>query len=396
MAKKIVINNGMVQQTKAHLTNLFKPTNNPFNDRPVAEGGLDLNQFALQYYAGPNTNNPVATIYNKKNIVTNLFLCTENFVTFIDRINEVLKEDTLSRVMTKVTYTKDSVTGYLTNGTVDAAAAALLLPLVQGPTANKGAHFANYENMFAKNGLWGTTDAGVGSTHIPELFLRYLYSTDAAKRNIAFQIAELYYGIDNNMCTAANIGFIPAKDFNSNQFTITENGSEITLEYPNPIEFFPHYDERINNTMNKNLYLYFPFITTNAQRPGANRGEINNNEDGYISIYTGPTSAFQINATVNSTMVPTAIFANNSFSHIAKQSVTIPPAYGTFTANADMPVLTNTVWSVRKNKWVNQAGYTVIHITETGGGGDVTFDHTDKIDFIDSLKFIIKAPRVFS
>ena len=61
-----------------------------------------------------------------------------------------------------------------------------------------------------------------------------------------------------------------------------------------------------------------------------------------------------------------------------------------------MPVLTNTVWSVSKNKWVNQAGYTVIHITETGGGGDVTFDHTDKIDFIDSLKFIIKAPRVFS
>ena len=396
MPKKIIINNSMVQQTKAHITGLFKPTNNPFNDRPTTEGGMDLNQFALQYYPGPNLNNPIATMYNKKHIVTNLFLCTEHFITFIDRINQILKEDTISRVMTKVTYQKNAVTGYITVDNVDTSSNAILLPLVQGPTANRASQFSMYENGYAARGLWGAPEAGVASTHIPELFLRYLYSTDPAKRNVAFQIAELYYGIENNTCVAANIGFIPAKDFNSNQFSITENASEITLDYPNPIEFSPHYDERVHNTMNQNLYLYFPFITTNAQRPGENRSEISNNEDGYISIFTGVTSATAAAATPTNTLPPSSNFVNNSFAQIGKQNITTPPAYGAYTDNPDMPVLTNTVWSVSKNKWVNQAGYTVIHITETGGGGDVTFDHTDKIDFIDSLKFIIKAPRVFS
>ena len=71
-------------------------------------------------------------------------------------------------------------------------------------------------------------------------------------------------------------------------------------------------------------------------------------------------------------------------------------AYGNITFNSNMPVLTNLIWSKMATKFVNQAAYTLIQITETGGGGDITFDHTDKIDFIDSLKFVVKAPTVFS
>ena len=61
-----------------------------------------------------------------------------------------------------------------------------------------------------------------------------------------------------------------------------------------------------------------------------------------------------------------------------------------------MPTLTNTIWSVSKEKTVNQAGYTALKISEVGGGGDLQFDHTDKIDYIDSLTIEIKVPTVFS
>ena len=410
MAKKIVINNDMVKQTKAHLVGLFKPSNNPFNDRTVAKGGLNLNQFALQYYPGSKSKditptaadlvaNPVGTMYNNKNIVTNLFLCTQNFIDFMDRLNNVWAADTMSRVLTKLDYSKNAVTGFITPGAVDASPKTLLLPLIQGPTTNKATHFAHYEAI-AEAGLWGTglsSKYGVGSTSVQELFLRYLYSIDAEKRNVAFQIAELYYGITNSECVAANGGFIPAADFNSNLFAITELNDEITLDYPNPIEFTPHYDETIHNPLNRNLYLYFPFITTNGQRPGAIRAEDNNGHEGYISIYTGVQSTYYANNTMPATITdPNQAFANNSFSVTDPQITGTTPSYGAYTPNPDMPVLTNSIWSNQAGKWVNQAGYTAIHITETGGGGDVTFDHTDKIDFIDSLKFIIKAPRVFS
>ena len=408
MAKKIVINNDMVKQTKAHLVSLFKPTNNPFNDRSVAQGGTNLNQFALQYYPGRNSkdivpttaqlaDNPVGTMYNNKNIVTNLFLCTENFITFIDRINNVWAADTMSRVLTKVTYNKNAVTGFITAGTVDTSARSVILPLVQGPTTNKATHFAHYEDH-AAGGLWApaTGKYGVGSTSVQELFLRYLYSIDAEKRNVAFQIAELYYGITNSECVAANTGFIPAKDFNSNLFDIKESNDEITLDYPKPIEFYPHYDETIHNPLNKKLYLYFPFITTNGQRPGAVRAEDDNGHEGYISIYTGVTPTYYSQTFLLTNTDPATAYANNSYASVDPQVAGVNPSYGDYTPNPDMPVLTNSIWSKAGNKWVNQAGYTAIHITETGAGGDVTFDHTDKIDFIDSLKFIIKAPRVFS
>lgn len=411
MAKKIVINNDMLKQTKAHITSLFKPSNNPFNDRPVAQGGTNLNQFALQYYPGPKstdvvpsaanlTDNPVGTMYNNKNIVTNLFLCTEDFLVFIDRINTIWAADTMSRVMTKVDYTTSPSIGFITPGTIDSSAATLLLPIVQGPTANKATHFADYENKFAVKGLWGTggnTAVGVGSTSIQELFLRYLYSVDPEKRDVGFQIAELYYGVSNSECVAAKLGFIPAKDFNSNTFAISENDDEIILTYPDPIEFTPHYDETIHNPLNKKLYLYFPFITTNGQRPEV-RNQDNNAYEGLISIYTGVTPSYYgtLPSAFNNTMGSVSAFANNSFAWVDAQVIGASPSYGTYTPNLDMPVLTNSIWNVPANKWVNQAGYTAIHITELGGGGDVTFDHTDKIDFIDSLKFIIKAPRVFS
>ena len=93
---------------------------------------------------------------------------------------------------------------------------------------------------------------------------------------------------------------------------------------------------------------------------------------------------------------PSTVFENNSFCWIKPQTTGVNPSYGDYISNHDMPVLTNSIWSSTNSKWVNQAGYTAINISETGDGGDITFDHTDKIDFMDSLKFVIKAPTVFS
>ena len=400
MAKKIVINNDFVQQTKSHIVNLFKPPYNPFNDRPIVDGGLNTHYFALQQYNRDDTNNPVATVYNTKNIVTNLFLVTEDFLTFMNRLNLIWAADTLPRVMTKVIYQEAASNGYRTVLNTDTSGLTAVMPLVKGPTGNKATHFQDYET-FAAKGLWGSTtlsNDSVGSTSIQELMLRYLYSLDAKKRDIAFQIAELYYGITNSECVGANLGFIPAKDFNSDKFVVSVTNDEITLDYPNPIEFVTHYDELIHNPNNRKLYLYFPYITSNAMRADASEasiGTVNNNEDAIISLYTGQ-SGFDLATTIPPTTGARSAFGKHGQTFIVRSGPPQTGSYGSISYNSDMPVLTNLIWSKLATKFVNQAAYTVINITETGGGGDITFDHTDKIDFIDSLKFVIKAPTVFS
>ena len=388
MSKKIVINNDMLQQTKSHIVNLFKPPYNPFLDRTTT------NYFALQQYPLDSTENPVKTTYNNKNIITNMFLVTEDFITFINRLNSIWAADSLPRTMTVVNYNVTPGNGYITPGTTDVRGKTIVLPLVLGPTGNKAAHFDEYENNAAK-GLWGTGNGsidGIGSTSIQELLLRHLYSLESAKRDIAFLIAELYYGITNSECVAAKLGFIPAKDFNSDNFTVETANDLITLTYPNPIEMATHYDETVHNPNNKNLYLYFPYVTSNAMRP-KNIGTTSSAEDGPISIYTGTTSGYYAqNPSITEGRYPYL----PTFTYMPASPTNT--SYGAINPiqNTDMPVLTNAVWSVKADTFINQAGYTVIQISETGAGGDITFDHTDKIDFIDSLKFIIKAPTVFA
>lgn len=404
MAKKIVINNDFVQQSKSHIINLFKPPYNPFLDRPTNEGGLNTNYFALQQYNYDTNDNPVATMYNTKNIITNLFLVTEDFITFMNRLNSIWAADTLPRVMTKVNYQESAANGYRTVLNTDTSGLAVVMPLVKGPTGNKATHFQDYE-IFAAKGLWGSTtlnNDSVGSSSIQELMLRYLYSLDARKRDVAFQIAELYYGITNSECVAAKLGFIPAKDFNSDKFMITTNNDEITMDYDDPIEFLTHYDELIHNPNNKKLYLYFPYVTSNAMRAKADPrdaestiGTVHSGEDKLISLYTGQIGFDTLTTIPVSTTASTA-FAKFGQTFVLRDGPSQAGAYGGITFNANMPVLTNLIWSKTATKFVNQAAYTVIYITETGGGGDITFDHTDKIDFIDSLKFVIKAPTVFS
>lgn len=401
MAKKIVINNDFVQQSKSHITNLFRPPYNPFNDRPTTEGGLNTNHFALQQYNNDAKDNPVATMYNVRNIVTNLFLVTEDFITFMNRLNSIWAADTLPRVMTKVNYQESVANGYRTVLNTDTSGLAVVMPLVKGPTGNKATHFQDYET-FAAKGLWGSSllnNDSVGSSSIQELMLRYLYSLDARKRDVAFQIAELYYGITNSECVAAKLGYIPAKDFNSDKFLITTNNDEITMDYNDPIEFLTHYDELIHNPNNKKLYLYFPYITSNAMRANATEeaalGTLHGGEDKLISLYTGQ-SGYDTNITIPPATPASTVFAKHGQTFVLRDGPAQAGAYGNITFNSNMPVLTNLIWSKMATKFVNQAAYTVIQITETGGGGDITFDHTDKIDFIDSLKFVVKAPTVFS
>lgn len=398
MSKKIIINNDMVQQTKSHIVNLFKPPFNPFSDRNTTN---ITNYFGLQQYDYEKTKNPVKTHYNDKNIITNMFLCTEDFLNFMNKLNGIWAADTLPRVMTTFNYASNA-TGYISvdPASYDTTAYDIVAPIVNGPTANIGAHIADYERA-AKYGLWGNTSPqfdGIGSCSIQELLLRYLYSLNAEKRNVAFQIAELYYRISNSECVAANLGFIPSKDFDSDKFLITNEDDEITFEYANPVEFVIHYDETIHNPNNKKLYLYFPFITSNSMRPRY-VGTDNNNYDGQISVYVGSTAPYTaLSGLQGSTFTPVnpPYFSLTNKPSFTYRDYGVTGTYGDLFYNDDTPVLTNSIWSVKNNKFVNQAGYTVINISETGGGGDITFDHTDKIDFIDSLKFIIKAPTVFA
>lgn len=402
--KSFVINNNLANLTKGHLIQLFKPSYNPKYDDASYVSTLSTpipatKSFALQDYPVNITaadSNPVVGPYcsndgttDAVNIVTNLFLVTENFLNFITKINNFWYSDILPREVTPVTYTPNVSTGALV-ATADTTFVTQLLGFFGGPSANNASKgFAAYESL-AKLGIEGSTiNDGVGSCSIHELFLRHLYSTDSRKRDIAFAFAQTFYGIAASEIASAKLEMIPATDFDSDLFVVDMTDDVIKLQYNKPIKLQTKYNETIHNTGNKSLYLYFPYITSNACRANSTA---NRDYKKYINMYTGLSNPI-VAVTVATTSVN--IF-NKSFVYRAKSPT--PSSIGLLTKSfcENMPTLTNTIWSVSKEKTVNQAGYTALKISEVGGGGDLQFDHTDKIDYIDSLTIEIKVPTVFS
>lgn len=399
--KSFVINNNLANLTKGHMIQLFKPSYNPKYDDASYVSTLSTpipatTSFPLQEYqvepSGTNPNPVVGPYCSNKgttdavNIVTNLFLVTENFLNFITKINNFWYSDILPREVTPVTYTPNVSTGALV-ATADTTFVTQILSFFAGPSANNAsAGFAAYETL-AKLGIEGSTlNDGVGSCSIHELFLRHLYSTDSRKRDIAFAFAQTFYGIAASEIASARLEMIPAVDFDSDLFDVNMTDDVIKLQYNKPIKLQTKYNETVHNIGNKSLYLYFPYITSNASRANS---EANRDYQKYINMYTGLS-----NPTINLATPTSATTFKKSFVYRAKSTTGVGLLTKTFCEN--MPTLTNTIWSVSKEKAVNQAGYTALKISEVGGGGDLQFDHTDKIDYIDSLTIEIKVPTVFS
>lgn len=388
--KAMILNNDFLEFTQTGLIKLFKPTYNP------AVG----NNFPLQYYPYDAAKNPVKVKYNTPNVVTNLFLVTENFLKFINKINDIWYLDVVPRVITPVTYTIDATYGYTKLLSADTSNTAQLVRIFEEGTANNAAKFAEFEGFAAKGIMGDSTSLGCLSSSIPELFLRHLYSKDKAKRASAFKLARDFYSIPVAEVNAAELEMIPAEDFDSDLFTTTLVDDVLTLSYASPIKFQEKYLETVHNTSNQALYLYFPLITSNAMRQltpstpttDPTKEELHN----LISLYSGVTAP-------TSTTLPTdsnfaGYFKLDTISYRAKNATgggavwsLVPPV-----TNKNMPTLTNTIWSNVKGKNILQAGYTAVSITEAGGGGDVIFDHTDKIEYIDSLTLKIKVPTVYS
>ncbi len=136
--KAMILNNDFLEFTQTGLIKLFKPTYNP------AVG----NNFPLQYYPYDAAKNPVRVKYNKRNEVTNLFLVTENFLKFIDKINDIWYRDIVPRVITPVTYTIDINYGYTKLLAADTSETARLVSIFEEGTANEATRFLEFENMF--------------------------------------------------------------------------------------------------------------------------------------------------------------------------------------------------------------------------------------------------------
>lgn len=397
--KSFVINNNLANLTKSHIVQLFKPSYNPkMDDYDYVTGVLGKpaadvkNYFGLQHFPlGTRTtdNNLAPTCYNTKNVVAGMFLVTENFLTFINDINKIWYNDTLPRVITPVTYT---VAAPAWVATPDVSFQPTLINIFKGLSANAGASkgLSEYEE-FAKIGVEGNaTENGVVSSSIHELFLRHLYSMDAAKREVAFTLASTFYGITAAEITSAKKEMIPAEDFDSDQFIVSMLNDVIKFEYNKPIKLQSKYTEAVYNPAGKKLYLYFPYITSNAMRltDKSKYGYRN-----YISLFTGyidDTTSNSISPVITGTDPSTKF--KKTFVWRAKASTGV----GALTENTDMPTLTNSIYSKVKDKAVNQAGYTALQISAVGQGGDIQFDHVDKIDYLDSLTIEIKAPTVFS
>ena len=398
-AKKFVINNNLANLTKSHIVQLFKPSYNPKMDdydyvvNVLGRPATDVKEyFRLQQFPLGTTstaNNLAPSPYNTKNVVAGMFLVTENFLTFINNINKIWYNDTLPRVITPVTYTPVAPAW---KATADTSFQATLINIFKGTAANTGASkgLDEYE-AFAEIGVEGhQTEKGVVSSSIHELFLRHLYSVDAGKREVAFNLASTFYGVTAAEITAAKKEMIPAEDFDSDKFIVSMTDDVIKFEYNKPIKLQSKYTEAVYNPSGKKLYLYFPYITSNAMRltDKAKYGYRN-----YISLFTGyidDTKSNSINPIVTATD-PKTVFKNTFVSRMSAAT-----GIGTLTENTDMPTLTNSIYSKTKDKAVNQAGYTALNISAVGQGGDIQFDHIDKIDYLDSLTIEIKAPTVFS
>lgn len=399
-AKKFVINNNLANLTKSHIVQLFKPSYNPKMDdfdyvtRILNKPVTDVKDyFNLQYFplgTSSTSNNLAPSPYNTKNIVAGMFLVTENFLTFINNINKIWYNDTLPRVITPVTYTAAAPAW---NATADTSFQTTLINIFKGNASNAGASkgLGEYE-AYAETGVEGhASNHGVVSSSIHELFLRHLYSIDATKREIAFTLASTFYGVVSAEITAAKREMIPAEDFDSDQFLVSMNEDVVKFEYNKPIKLQSKYTEAVYNPSGKKLYLYFPYITSNAMRL---TDKLKYGYRNYISLFTGYKDDIKSNS-INPGVVqtdPTIVFKAGSFT-TRKAAAT---GIGALTENADMPTLTNSIYSKVKDRAVNQAGYTALNISAVGQGGDIQFDHVDKIDYLDSLTIEIKAPTVFS
>ena len=397
-AKKFVINNNLANLTKSHIVQLFKPSYNPkLDDEDYVVNVLNRpstdvkNYFGLQYYPLGTTStdtNLTPSAYNTKNIVAGMFLVTENFLTFINDINKAWYNDLLPRVITPVSYVSAAPAFA---ATADRTHQTTLINIFKGPSANNASKgLAEYE-AYAEIGVEGDVNShGVVSSSIHELFLRHLYSIDSKKRDIAFNLASNFYGITAAAVAAAKKEMIPAEDFDSDLFTVSVNEDIVKFEYAKPIKLQQKYTEAVYNAGGKKLYLYFPYITCNAMRLTDKTKYAYRD---YISIYSG-----YIDDATAKNIAPVAGITD-PLTKFKKTFVARKYAFtgiGLLTENTDMPTLTNSIFSKAKNKAVNQAGYTALHISAVGQGGDIQFDHVDKIDYLDSLTIEIKAPTVFS
>jgi len=386
--KSFVLNNSLVNMTKSHITQLFQPTYNPANDIG------STSYFGLPFHNIPTSSaaekNPIPNIYNYKNVVTNLFLVTENFLTLMNALNKLLHDNILQTKIVPVNYNYSAGAGF--SITPDTTNRTLIINAFNGPTGNNVSDaFNSYEKM-AEYGVEGNVNFdGCVSSSVTELFLRHLYSKDKEKRKRAFAFAKSFYGMNTSLVNGieANNEMIPAEDFNSDLFNITINGDIIQFDYPTPIKFMDKYVETINNPGNKKLFLYFPYITSNAMR--GNSDIDFDYRESHISLFTGLKTA-SLQATTHNTYTALNTLFNPTFTGRQKASTGV----GTLYRNADMPTLTNTIWSKMRGKVIEQIGYTALRITQVGGGGDIQFDYINKIDYIDSLTIGIKAPTVFS
>lgn len=386
--KSFVLNNSLVNMTKAHITQLFQPTFNPAKDVG------STSYFSLPFHNIPTTSvaekNPIPNIYNYKNVVTNLFLVTENFLTLMNALNKSLHDNLLQTKIVPVNYTYTAGSGF--SVVPDTANKNLIMNAFNGPAGNNVSDaFNSYEKM-AEFGVEGNINYdGCVSSSVTELFLRHLYSKDKEKRKRAFAFAKSFYGMNATLVNGieANNEMIPAEDFDSDLFQVTVTGDIIQLNYPTPIKFIDKYVETINNPGNKKLFLYFPYITSNAMR--GNDDTKFDYRDSQISLFTGLKTASLQAITHNTYLSLNAMF-NSTFTGRSKAATGVGALY----RNADMPTLTNTIWSKVKGKVIDQMGYTALRITQVGGGGDIQFDYINKIDYIDSLTIGIKAPTVFS
>lgn len=371
MAEAMILNNNAQEYTLNYIHGLFKPNHNPKHD-DVDYTNLHsiptTNHYGLHSY--PKTlKNDYTTIYNTKNVVGGMFLVSQNFLDFINQMNQIWEQDNTPRRLTEVTYVNDPVTGGLIIDTVNNPPVTheALVDLYSGPNGNNAEKMKAFEKGLCQAGV-ESINAGVVSQSAQELFLRHLFSVDPLKRKVAFDVAENYYGLAKATCDAAQREIIAALDYNSDNLNIVRTDNVINFQYNQPIAFERKYTATIDNPTAKELYLYFPTFSIGAM------------DEEFVGVWLGLS---------NPDGTTTNYINDHKLGQLAYRVKGSYTAKGKFVPNHDVPSLTNFIWSVDRQKKVPQASYVALHLSLAGNGGDIICDHLDQITHMDNMEFEI-------
>lgn len=293
----------------------------------------DLSSVYKTNWSGVSLNEWVAPTEHKNVLIPHqYFLCDETFLTLLNKLNKIIKDDitTLPKVVNSCASTA------VTSG--NKTANVNILYLVASLFSASMTVRNNTIDYFSMSNIISTSDAIQIKNTLSTLDL-----------------------VDNNV-SVNTYGYMYVPKLADITTNIT-NGL-VDIEFNKVLRLDNPYKKSIDNVANNNLYiLAIPFSDSKMSGPVNVNKILGLVTPGDISLNYNPFASY------------------SAFKYEESRSI-VSLGYTTFHNKA-----TNTV--------VNQIPYIALSLTETGLGGDIEYDHLDEIEYLDEIKISIALPKEY-